>query len=388
MRRLAKEFFAYRRADGKAGLRNHVIVLSIMDNVNPVVRQISQSVRGVIPVTTKFGRGQFGKDNEQRIRTLVGLGINPNVGAVLVVSLEQTSAELVASKIAVSGKPVEIITVQEAGNTVSCVCKGTEKVVKMAVATSMMRREKANVSELMVGLQCGGSDTTSGIASNPLIGVVADKIIECGGTVFLAETSEFLGAERILAKRAVNKKAKNKILEIVKNVENEAKRRGLHIRGANPAPDNFRGGLTTIEEKSLGSILKGGSKTISGVLGYASPAPTSGFFIMDTPSPAVESMTGLVAGGAQLILFSTGVGNTIGNPIAPTVKVTANVDTAKKMDVNIDFDASSIITEGLDTQQVALQLLKEILMIAEGKKTKSEILYQEEIAISRIERSV
>jgi altronate dehydratase large subunit len=213
-------------------------------------------------------------------------------------------------------------------------------------------------------------------------------VVDAGGTVLLSETSEFMGAEHLLARRAVSSAVAEKILNAVRRIEEDAMRRGVDIRGANPVPDNIRGGLTTIEEKSLGAIAKGGSRVILDVLEYAQRPAGRGLFIMDTPAPACESMTGLTAGGATLIVFSTGVGNVIGDVISPTLKVCANPKTLSRMADNVDFDANRVITGEASLAEVAADLLNEVREVASGKLTCSEVLGQQEIAVARIEPTV
>jgi altronate dehydratase large subunit len=359
-----------------------------MDNVNPVVTAICQLVKGTLPLRVWYGRGQFGRDAAQTTRTLIGLGSNPNVAAALVVSLEPVSGHQVADAIAATGKPVELITVQEAGGSLNAVCEGARAAARMVIEASRLRREKVGVDHLVIGVECGGSDTTSGIAANPCVGVVSDWIVDAGGVVLLSETSEFMGAEHLLARRAVSPEVAAKIIAAVGRIEEDAMRRGVDIRGANPVPDNIRGGLTTIEEKSLGAIAKGGSRPIMDVLEYAQSPRGKGLFIMDTPAPACESMTGLTAGGATLILFATGVGNPIGDLISPTIKISANPLTVAKLADNVDFDASSVITGAETLEGAAMRLMREALEVASGKLTKAEVLGQQEIAISRIEPTV
>lgn len=381
-------FKGYRRPDGTVGIRNHVAVLSAMDNVNPVVRSICQLVRGTIPVTTLFGRGQFGADNEQTLRTLIGLGRNPNLAAVLVISLEPVSAARLADGIKVTGKPVLAISVQEAGGTINAVSEGARIAADLVIAASAIEREDVDLAELVLAVECGGSDTTSGIGANPAAGFVADRVVDAGGAVLLSETSEFMGAEHILARRAVNEEVGRQIIAAVKSIEDDARQRGVDIRGANPVPDNIKGGLTTIEEKSLGAIAKGGSRQIQGVLRYAERIPGKGLYIMDTPAPAVESLTGLAAGGALLAIFTTGVGNTIGHPVLTTLKITANPNTARVFGANVDFDLSDVITGLASLEEVGNRLLAEVIKVSSGKRTKAEVLGQEENGIARIEPTV
>jgi len=333
-------FLGYRRQDGQIGIRNHVAVMAAMDNINGVVSAICDQVRGTLPLPIWYGRGQFGQDAELTEKTLAGLGRNPNFGAVLVVSLEPVSAKKLADAIAATGKPVEWIAVNE-GNSPMAAARGAQIAAGMVSQLSEQPRVQLNLGDLVVGVECGGSDTSSGIATNPILGRVADAVVDAGGTVVLTETSEFIGAEHVLAERARNEDVRKRILASVKRIEDDAAARGVNIAGANPVPDNIAGGLTTIEEKSLGAILKGGTRTIQDVITYADRPPGKGLYVMDTPAPASESMTGISAGGAHLILFATGKGNIVGSPVSPTIKVSSNPDTVRTMPINIDLDTSS-----------------------------------------------
>lgn len=380
-------FWGYERPDGTVGIRNHVAILAVMDNVNGVVKHLGQIVKGTLPIPVWYGRGQFGADDILFRRTQVGLAANPNIAAVLVISLEKVSAEKVAAAIAETGKPVEHISVQDIGGSVEALAAGIRKLIPMVDAASAQRPKFFPLSKLILGVECGGTDTTSGIAANPALGYVADQVVANGGTVYLSETSEWMGAEQMLAKRARSKATSDSIWAAVRRIEDSAVARGVDIRGANPVPDNIRGGITTIEEKSLGAIIKGGTTEIQGVLDYATRAEGKGLYLMDTAAPAAESMTGLAAGGAQMILFSTGQMNIMGCSVAPTVKVTGNPRTAERLRDNVDVDVSSML-KGDPLEAAGTRLLDFAMSVASGRYTRAEILGDEDIAISRIEPTV
>jgi altronate dehydratase large subunit len=360
-----------------------------MDSANPTVRRIADMVPTVQPVTIPYGRGQYGEDGDQTRRVLTGLGSNPNVAACVVVSLEPVSANDLAQAIGMTGKPVAAIAIQESGDTLRAAYDGAVVAARFVREASRQRRDVAPLSELTLGVECGGSDTTSGIASNPALGWVADRVVEAGGTVYLSETSEILGAEHVLARRAIDDSVHADIIRIVDAIEVEARRRGVDIRGANPVPDNIKGGITTIEEKSLGAILKAGTMPVRGVLRYGERATGDhGLYVMDTPAPAVESLTGLVSGGCQIIGFTTGVGNSIGASISPVVKISGNPNTVKRMQMAIDSDVSRV-TLGLESLEDAGERLgQSILDYVQGSMTASEILGEQEIAISRLESTI
>jgi altronate dehydratase large subunit len=363
------------------------MILAVMDNVNGVVKHIGQMISPSLPVTVWYGRGQFGEDDALFRRTQIGLATNPNISSVLVVSLEKVSAEKVAQGIAEKGVPVEHLSVQDIGGTIEAVAAGVRKLIPMVLKASSEVRGKIGFSELVLGVECGGTDTSSGITANPALGHVADRVVDAGGTVYLSETSEWMGAEQVLAKRAKDKAVAENIRLVVKRVEDSAHDRGVDIRGANPVPDNIRGGITTIEEKSLGAIIKGGTRQIEGVLDYAAPATGKGLYLMDTAAPAAESMTGLAAAGAQMILFSTGQMNIMGSLIAPTIKVTGNPRTAERLKDNVDVDVSAML-KGESLEQAGERLLAQVAEVGGGRLTRSEILGDVDIAISRIQPTV
>ena len=379
---MTQTFLGYARANGSVGVRNHVAVISIMDNCNPVTRAICAAVDGTIAVTTLFVRGQYGHDLEVAFNTLAGMGRNPNVAGVLLVGLEEQTTEEVARRIRPSGKRIEAINLQP-GGPINAVAEGTRRAMRLVLEASRARREPCPVSSLVVGVECGGSDTTSGLTCNPTIGAMADRLVDDGGSVIISETSEFLGAEHLFAARAVDESVARAFVEAVMRLEREAVSRGMDIRGTNPTQDNIRGGLTTIEEKALGAMAKAGTRPLASVLSYGEAPAGKGLHFMDAPAPAVENLTAFAAAGCQLIFFGTGVGNPIGNMVAPTVKVCGNVNSLRTMADNIDFDASAILEKGSKAGSVGERLYDFAIEVASGTRTTSELLDVRETAISR-----
>lgn len=375
-------FLGYPREDGSVGVRNWVGVISIMDNCNPVTRAICAAVEGTLPITTLFVRGQYGRDLEITYNALAGMGRNPNIASVLLVGLEEMTTEEVAKRIRPTGKRIEIIHLQPDG-TIAAVANGTRKALRLAIEASGRRRVPSPVAALSIGVECGGSDTTSGLSCNPAIGRMADRVVDEGGTVIISETSEFFGAEHLFAARAADASVRKAFVDKVVGFEQDAMKMGLDIRGTNPTPDNIRGGLTTIEEKALGAMAKAGTRPLVGVLDYGEAPARKGLHFMATPAPAVESMTAFAAGGCQLIFFGTGVGNPIGNMVSPTVKVSGNVNTLRSMPENIDYDVSELIEKGSKVTEVGDRLFSYTLEVASGTRTSSEVLDQRETAISR-----
>lgn len=376
-----KEFYGYRRPDNTIGVRNNVAVIAAMDNSNPVARRVASAVKGAVPIASSFGRGMRGEDFLQHNSAMIGLGSNPNFAAALVISLEPESASRIAEGIAKTGKPVDCFSIQEVGGTVKATAQGIRIATKMSVEAGRARRERFPISELVLGVECGGSDTTSGMASNAATGQVADWVVEAGGTVILSETTEIIGGEHFLIHRAANPEVAETLRRAIDWWEENARHLGFRL--TNLAPDNIKGGLSTMEEKSLGAIRKGGTSALQEVVGYAERPTKKGLVFMDAPAPATENITSIAAGGAQIIIFSTGVGNPIGSPVASTIKVSGNPNTVVSFADNLDADVSSIV-RGEETIPAASEALyQELLDVANGKMTRSEALGDVEIAINR-----
>jgi altronate dehydratase large subunit len=310
----------------------------------------------------------------------------PNVGAIVVIGLGCEGLEPLAMLQAVQGlgKPARGIVIQDEGGSVNAIVQGATVADRMAEELSAYRREDVPASALLVGLECGGSDATSGLAANPALGAASDLLIAMGGTCILSETTESIGAEHVLARRAVDDQVRQKLLDIVRTCEERALQLGEDLRGSQPTPGNIAGGITTIEEKSLGCIHKAGSAPIQGVLSYGEIPAGRGLYVMDTPGMDVESMVGLAAGGVQTTVFTTGRGTPTGNPIMPVIKVTANRRTAERMADNIDLDVSGVIDGTLSLSEAGQRILDETLAVAGGKLTKAERLGHAEFSIHRI----
>jgi altronate dehydratase large subunit len=382
------EFYGYRRTDGRVGIRNYVVILSIMGLSNPLARRLAHCVKDTIPVLTPNGRGQVGEDREQLKRTLIGLAENANVAAVLLVSYEKISAEPYMKKLSKSGKNVKLVTILENNGSIQATQQGLSVLTEMMINASTIQRESLPVSSLTVALECGSSDPTSGNICNPALGKVADRIIDAGGTVLFSETVELLGTEKILASRAINDKVAEQIMMTISNAFTAAEAQGASIKSVNPVPENIKAGLDTLENKSLGALMKTGSRKISGVLNYGEKPTAPGLYFMNTPFFSTESLTGMVSGGAQITLFSTGTGNNIANPLCPALKVTANSNTKNLMDEHIDLDISENVIPPDQAEKRAQVLYEEMLFICNGKLTKSEVLDESDIVVGRLGASV
>lgn len=380
------EISAYRRPDGKYGIRNKVIILSTVGCANETARLISQQVQGTVNIPNPKGCGQIGKGIEIMLRSLIGLSLNPNVYGTIIVGLgcETTQPYKLYEEIKKrSNKPIEAITIQDEGGTLKAIEKGIKLARKMVEDMSMVKREETDISNIILATNCGGSDATSGISANPALGCCSDTLINMGGTVIIGETTELIGTEHILARRAKDEVVKGNILKIVKDLEHEFQRLGIDVRGANPTPGNIKGGLSTLEEKALGGISKGGSGTINEVVRYGDIPKSKGLVIMDTPGYDVESVTGMAAGGAQICIFTTGRGNPIGNPIIPVIKITGNKQTFEKMSDNMDLDISDVVSGKKSISECGEMIFQDMVDVCNGKYTKAESYGFSDICIYR-----
>lgn len=381
------KFLGYRRPDGKVGVRNKIFILPASVCASDTTRIIASQVGGAVTFNNQNGCSQVAGDQQLTMDVMAGMAANPNVYGIIVVSLgcENCQMDLVVDAIkARTNKPMETFVIQENGGTIKTIERAVRAAKKMAQDASLIQREECDISELIIGTECGGSDPTSGLASNVLIGELSDRLVELGSTSILSETTEFIGAEHILAARAKNNEVKEKIYNIVHRYEKALQLVGEEVREGNPSPGNIAGGITTLEEKSLGCIHKGGHTVVNEVFDYAKPVTEKGLVIMDTPGNDPSSVAGMVAGGAQIIVFSTGRGTPTGNPISPVIKITGNKITFENMEDNIDVDASPVIYGPKSLKELGNDLLKEVVQVANGKLTKAESLGYTETAIARL----
>jgi altronate dehydratase large subunit len=385
---MAETFLGYRRDKGRAGVRNNLLVLSINGLVSASARRIAAALPGSKLVATPYGRGQLGEDKDAHFRQLVGLGRNPNVGAVVVIGADRPSVDQVGDAIAEFGKPVARAALDDVHeDAIALTERGTRLGAKLAHEISRLRREPVVAGELFLGIECGHSDATSGLVANPLAGYAADRVIAEKGSAVIGETLEWLGAEHILASRAQHESVGKAITQAVLKREAAAAATGMDLLGNNPGEENIRGGLSTIEEKSLGAVVKGGTTKIQSLLALAEQPAKPGLHVMDAPGFSPESLTGFAAAGAQLMLFTTGPGNSFCNRLAPTIKISGHPEAAKRLAEQIDFDGSAVLQGRELLEQAGERLWKLVLDIASGSATWGEILDENDEVFVRLGQS-
>ncbi|KGI56461.1 UxaA family hydrolase [Campylobacter sp. MIT 97-5078] len=378
----------YRRADRRFGLRNKVIIIPSVHCANKVCELIAKKCPSAVYINHQHGCSQLEFDALQTARVLIGHGTNANVFAVLIVGLgcEVVQAKAVANKIKEECpyKQVEYFNIQESGGMQKSIEKGVKIVSAMLDEASKMPKSEGDFSDLILGTECGGSDSYSGLSANVALGALSDFVIDEGGSVILAETTELIGCEALLAKRAKDEKVAQKVYEKILGYEEKVKSFNADIRGANPSPGNIAGGLSSIEEKSLGCVYKAGTRTLMEVIDYAMPVFSKGLTFMDTPGNDIEQLSGMVAGGANICVFTTGRGTPTGSAIVPTIKMSSNTFCYKNMNDIIDINAGSIIDGVKTKEEVRDELIELIVRISNGELVKAEINEQNDFSVWRL----
>ena len=384
----SNELAGYQREDGRKGIRNLVVVLSAADNVNPLARQLAARNPDTVYLPASYGRGQMGEDFSVTLRAMAGLAAHPNVSSCLIVSFESESSQRIYQRMGARETSAEILSFLDVGGMERSLEAGDQILQRMHRKAAQQKRITMRVDELIVGLECGGSDTTSGLFGNPALGAFTDLFVDVGGTAVFSEPVECLGAEALLKQRAVSPKVAEQLVATVHAYANLAKEHGVDLAGTNPTPDNMAGGLTSIEEKSLGAMAKTGTRSIQGVVSYGERPGGSGVWMMDAPAAAVENITALAAGGAQTICFVTGSGNPSGHPIAPTIKISANPDTVDRMPTHLDVALADMLQKQMTVNQAALAIAQRVKEVCNGAPTAAERLDYLETNISRFGPSV
>jgi len=377
-------FMGYSRADGRVGVRNHVVVLSSVSCANAVVQQIGRALPEIRTVTHTEGCGRGPRDVVVTLRTLTNLVAHPNVAGVLVVGLgcEVIKAAFIAPQ-AGEGKPIERIEIQDCGGTPKAVVRGVEIARALLKQAAKCERREFGFEHLALAMECGGSDAFSGLTANPSVGFAADWLVGEGGSVILSEVTEFLGTEAIVAARCADDEVRRKLVNLLGHQKETVNRELGPLAHTVIAPGNQEGGLSSIQEKSLGCVKKGGSSEIQEVLDYAERPSRKGLCIMNTPGSDIFSITGMIAGGAQIVLFTTGRGSPAGSPIAPVVKIASNTRLFEWMSDDMDFDAGRI-AEGMNLEECGAGLVELVKRVASGELTAPERTGTELFAIHTV----
>ncbi|MEW6226566.1 MAG: UxaA family hydrolase [Bacillota bacterium] len=382
----SRTFMGYRRPNNTVGVRNHVAIIPLDDLSNTAALGVSRLIEGTLPLPHPYGRLQFGADLDLFFRTMIGTGRNPNVAAAVVIGIEPNWTSKIADGIARTGKPVAAFSIERHGDlkTIERAAKAAKDFVHKA---SEMRREPADLSELVMSVKCGESDTTSGLAANPTVGRVVERMVSAGATVLFGETSEITGAEHIVADRMKTPELKQEFLNVFNDYVSFIEQQDADLLGSQPTQGNITGGLTTIEEKAMGNIQKIGRAQVDGVLRSAEAPAGRGLYFMDSSSAAAECITLFAAGGSVVHLFPTGQGNIVGHPVIPVIKLSANPTTVSTMSEHIDVDVSKVLTLEKTLDQAADDLFDMLMRTIGGRRTAAEVLGHKEFVLTKLFRS-
>lgn len=379
-------FQGYRRANGRVGIRNHVVILPLDDLSNAAAEAVASNIKGTLALPHAYGRLQFGADLELFFRTLIGTGANPNVAAVVVIGIEPGWTKRVVDGIAATGKPVAGFAIEGQGDlmTIATASRQAKDYLQWA---SEAQRETCRIDELWVSTKCGESDTTSGLGANPTVGNLIDKVDAAGATTCFGETSELTGAEAVCATRAATPEIAEKFLTTWRAYQEMIERHKTDdLSESQPTKGNIAGGLTTIEEKAFGNLQKIGKRArfIDVLMPAEAPAKGPGLYFMDSSSAAAECVTLQAAAGFAVHLFPTGQGNVIGHPIEPVIKLTANPRTARTMSEHIDLDVSGLLRRELTLDEAGDRLIDVMIRTCNGRLTAAETLGHREFVLTRL----
>lgn len=383
---MADHLTGYRRADGRVGIRNHVVVLPVDDLSNAACEAVARVVPGVLALPHAYGRLQFGTDLDLTFRTLIGTAANPNVAAAIVIGIEPKWTEEIAAGVAETGKPVEGFSIERHGD-LRTIEAASRRAAQFLQDASEARREPVEAREIMMSIKCGESDTTSGLGSCPTTAQVVDRHVAAGGTVLFGETSELTGGEHLIAERCIDDEVRKKFQTLYDNYLAEIEAQGADLLGSQPTQGNIRGGLTTIEEKAQGNIAKTGTVPVVDALEKAQRPTRAGLNFMDSSSAAAECVTLMAAAGAVIHLFPTGQGNIIGHPVEPVIKLTANPLTAETMSEHMDLDCSGLLRGEYSLTDAGDQLAAIVDRTINGRLTCAEALGHKEFSLTRLYQS-
>ena len=376
----------YRRENGRVGVRNYVLIIPVDDISNAAAVGVISLIRGTMAIPHPYGRLQFGQDLELTFDTLIGTGRNPNIAAAVVIGIEPKWTERIAAGIAETGKPVAGFSIERQGD-LKTIEAASRQAMEFSQWASEQQRVPIEFGELTVSAKCGESDTTLGLASNPTVGRVLERMIDAGATAIFGETTEVTGAEDKIADQCINQDVRNAFLKTFQDYQEFVIGTGADLMGSQPTEGNIRGGLTTIEEKALGNVAKMGRNKVVSVLQPAEAPQSPGLHFMDSSSAAAEMVTLCAAGGSVLHFFTTGQGNIIGNPIIPVMKISANPLTIKTMPEHIDVDISDMLRLKMTLDEAADNVLDMMARNINGRLTAAEVLGHNEFVLTKLHRS-
>mgnify|MGYP001627788323 CR=1 FL=1 len=376
-------FLGYPRSHGRPGIRNHLLVLNCTGLTDATARRVAAALPGAVFAGTMYGMGMVGADAAFHTATLAGMATHPNCGAVVLIGADRTRLEQMIAAVEAADRPFVALGLDDTRHDAQLLSqRAIAEGARLLRDLSGVRPVPCPVSDLFLAFECGLSDPSSGLAANPLLGHVADWLVDAGGSVLVGESIEWLGTEDELANRAATPEVGTAIRRAVQDRLAMANAAGVDLLGTNPNAANIKAGLSTIEEKASGAVLKAGTRPIRSVLAYAAAPAEPGLHFMDAPAYSPESLTGFVASGAQMILFTTGLGNSYCSALAPTLKLTANAATARNLPCQIDFDASAALADRT-LEDLAQELVAQINAIASGQYTYGEIMGEGAESISR-----
>lgn len=381
---------AWRRENGRVGVRNHVLILPVDDISNAACEAVANNVKGTLAIPHGYGRLQFGEDLDLHFRTMIGTGANPNVAAVIVIGIEPEWTQVIVDGIAKTGKPVTGFSIEQKGDF-ETIRQASWKAKEYVHWSTELQKEDCPVSELWVSTKCGESDTTTGLSSCPTVGNMYDKLIPAGIYGCFGETSEITGAEHICRKRAANDEAGEKFMKIFQAYQDDVieAHKTSDLSDSQPTKGNILGGLTTIEEKALGNLEKIGRECtyIDALEPAEAPEKGNGLYFMDTSSAAAECVTLMAAAGYVIHTFPTGQGNVVGNPIVPVIKISGNPRTLRTMSEHIDVDVTGVLTREMTIDQAGDSLIDMVIRTANGRHTAAEALGHREFTLTKLYRS-
>ncbi len=385
-----KKIWAWRRENGRVGIRNHVAILPVDDISNAACVSVAANIQGTIALPHAYGRLQFGADLDLHFRTMIGTGANPNVAACIVIGIEPHWTQKIVDGIAATGKPVAGFWIEGNGD-IATIAAASRKAKEFVHHASEQVRVECALEELWIAAKCGESDTTTGLASCPTVGNMYDKLVPLGLYGCFGETSELTGAEHLAAARAASPEIRDKFMKTWQAYQDDVieAHKTSDLSDSQPTKGNIAGGLTTIEEKALGNLEKIGRKiSFIDVLEPAgTPARGPGLYFMDTSSAAAECCTLQAAAGYVLHIFPTGQGNVIGNPIMPVIKLTGNPRTVRLMSEHVDVDVSGVVRREMTIDQAGDALIDMIVRTANGRYTAAEALGHQEFVMTKLYRS-